>query len=102
MDAKYGPGQWRPLQRFLHVQPCGKHRVIDNAKKTLQLHNFHTSLMETITTVNVDFIATVIQQLLSELGVTQTDNLEKFPRFDSRIGAAHSPTGCIPRLTGMC
>ena len=66
MDGKYGVGGWRPLERFLHVQPCGKHRVIDNARRTL--HNSNTSMQETISTVNVDYIATVFQQLFLALG----------------------------------
>ena len=44
VDAKFGVGQWRPLERFLIKQPDGKKRVIDNAKKTL--HNSCTSLHE--------------------------------------------------------
>ena len=89
MDRKYGPGQWRPLQRFLHVQPCGKHRVIDNAKKTL--HNFNTSMMETITTVNVDFIATVIQQLLISMGIKAPDDTNQFPWLELRVGTDDLP-----------
>ncbi len=77
------------LQRFLHVQPCGKHRVIDNAKKTL--HNFNTSMMETITTVNVDFIATVIQQLLSSMGIQTLADLSQFPWLEFRVGTDDLP-----------
>ena len=99
MDAKYGPGQWRPLQRFLHVQPCGKHRVIDNAKKTL--HNHNTSMMETITTVNVDFIATVLQQLLQGLGVQDSNDLQHLQWFDARLGTDDLPDAyrALPVLT---
>ena len=65
LDDKYGPGQWRPLERFMIVQADGKQRVIDNARKSG--HNQHTTMNETITTVNVDFVACVGRMLATAL-----------------------------------
>ena len=52
MDRLFGSGQWRPVPRFLVTQPCGKQRLIDNAKKGL--HNEATSVSETIYTIGID------------------------------------------------
>ena len=71
MDSKFGYGRWRPMERFLIKQPDGKLRVIDNCRKTL--HNLHTSLHETITTVHLDFIAAVAAQMLRSLEYTLSD-----------------------------
>ena len=60
IDRKFGVGKWRPLERFLIIQPDGKKRVIDNARKTG--HNASTSLAETISTVHIDFVAAVARQ----------------------------------------
>lgn len=68
LDARFGEGQWRPLERFLITQPCGKQRVIDNAKKTQ--HNRATTMSETIYTVHLDFIASVAANLTAKLGLT--------------------------------
>ena len=62
MDSLFGPGQWRPLERFIIKQPDGKQRVIDNARKTL--HNACASLQETISTTTVDFVANVASDIL--------------------------------------
>ena len=50
VDKRFGHGGWRPLERFLIVQPDGKQRVIDNAKRTG--HNDHVQMLETIFTVS--------------------------------------------------
>ncbi len=42
MDTIYGPGPWRPLERFIIEQADGKKRVIDNCRKTG--HNAQTRL----------------------------------------------------------
>ena len=63
LDAMFGPGQWRPLERFIIKQPDGKQRVIDNARKTF--HNACTSLQETISTTTVDFVANVASDILA-------------------------------------
>ena len=62
VDAVFGPGRWRPLERFLIKQADGKKRMIDNARKTL--HNSCTSLHETISTTNIDFVANVASDVL--------------------------------------
>ena len=69
MDAEFGAGQWRPLERFLITQPCGKQRVIDNARKTQ--HNAATTLHETIYTVHLDFIDSVAADLSAKLNLAQ-------------------------------
>ena len=89
MDAKFGRGNWRPLQRFLHVQPCGKHRVIDNAKKTL--HNSNTAMAETISTVNVDFVANIYSDLLRTLEVSSAKDLQQYPWLDARLATDDLP-----------
>ena len=65
VDKKFGHGGWRPLERFLIVQPGGKQRVIDNAKRTG--HNDHVQMLETIFTVSVDFIACAIRDVVNLL-----------------------------------
>ena len=62
VDALLGVGRWRPLERFLIKQADGKKRVIDNAKKTC--HNACTSLHETISTTNIDFVANIASDIL--------------------------------------
>ena len=61
LDAQYGIGGWRPLERFLIEQADGKRRVIDNARSTG--HNRHTAMAETIHTVNIEFIAAAARQV---------------------------------------
>ena len=67
IDGMFGKHQWRPLERFLVVQPCGKKRVIDNARKTS--HNAATSMTETIHTVHIDFVASVLADLSALVGL---------------------------------
>ena len=67
IDGMFGKHQWRPLERFLVVQPCGKKRVIDNARKTS--HNAATAMSETIHTVHIDFVASVLTDLSGLLGL---------------------------------
>ena len=69
MDGQFGCGQWRPLERFIITQPCGKQRVIDNARKTE--HNAATTLHETIYTVHLDFIASMAADLSNKLHLLQ-------------------------------
>lgn len=40
MDDLFGVGGWRAVERFLIIQPDGKQRAIDNARKSG--HNHHT------------------------------------------------------------
>ncbi|CAE7257437.1 unnamed protein product [Symbiodinium microadriaticum] len=67
VDKLFGRGGWRPLERFLIIQPDGKQRVIDNAKRTG--HNDHVQMLETIFTVSVDFIACAIRDVLNLISV---------------------------------
>ena len=78
VDALFGHGQWRPLERFLIKQADGKKRVIDNARKTL--HNSCTSLHETISTTNIDFVANVAADVLRAL------HLKSSPLDDPDLG----------------
>ena len=66
LDSCYGRGQWRAIPRFLVQQPDGKLRAMDNGRKSE--HNDFTVLDETITTVNVDFVASIGAMLFAELG----------------------------------
>ena len=65
MDDLFGVGGWRFVERFLIIQPDGKKRAIDNARKSG--HNAHTTMHETISTVNVDFCASVARMLHTEM-----------------------------------
>jgi hypothetical protein len=66
LDTQYGPGKWRPLERFI-IDQGSKLRVIDNARKTG--HNAITTLHETIHTVSIDFVPSVLKQLADRMGV---------------------------------
>ena len=57
LDEQFGRGAWRAFSRFLLVQPDGKKRAIDDARRSG--HNRMTTLHETIHTVHLDFIASV-------------------------------------------
>ena len=65
LDARFGRGGWRPLERFLIVQADGKLRVIDNARRTG--HNLHTEMNEIIHVVSVEFVAAAAQQVANHL-----------------------------------
>ena len=84
LDAIFGQGKWRPLERFVLNQQ-GKLRVIDNARKTN--HNAHACLHETIWTTNVDFVPAVIRQALSLLELPQ--DVPDWLRF--RVGTEDLP-----------
>eukprot|EP00435_Cladocopium_sp_Y103_P038090 s83_g10.t1 len=95
LDARFGKGQWRPLERFLIVQPDGKERVIDNAKRTL--HNSSTSMVETIYTVNLDFIPAVVKQLAQRLQVSCPEDWSVYhPWVHFRLGTEDLPDACLP------
>ena len=90
VDARFGRGQWRPLERFLIVQPDGKRRMIDNARKTL--HNEFTTMFETIFTVSVDFIPAVIKQLARRMGASCPQAWgEQCPWLHFRLGTDDLP-----------
>ena len=65
LDCQFGVGNWRPVPRFLHVQPCGKQRLIDDARKGC--HNGATEMTETIFTIGVDTWPVVVRTLASEV-----------------------------------
>ena len=90
LDSLFGPGQWRPLERFIIKQADGKMRVIDNARKTL--HNACTSLQETISTTTVDFVANVASDVLAAFDL-QTGPLDDplLEWMDMRIGTDDLP-----------
>ena len=87
VDDLYGV-QWRPLERFLIKQADGKKRCIDNARRTG--HNARTTLLETITTVNIDCIATFARMMADGLDLTGPAG-DKFPWLDLRIGTDDLP-----------
>ena len=90
LDHTFGIGGWRPLERFLIVQPCGKQRIIDNARKTK--HNAATTMHETIWTINVDFIAVCLKQLSYQMGFEDPDCwAAKNPWLHFRIGTDDLP-----------
>ncbi len=88
-DKHYGAGSWRPLERFIIQQADGKKRVIDNCKRTE--HNRYTAMSETIYTINVDFVAAVLQMLLHRLDVQDLTDLERFSWLAPRLGTEDLP-----------
>ena len=90
VDKRFGHGGWRPLERFLIVQPDGKQRVIDNTKRTG--HDDHVQMLETIFTVSVDFIACAVRDVLNLLSA---DGHDLPPQVDSwldvRVGTDDLP-----------
>ena len=62
IDERFGVDNWRPMERFMHQQGCGKLRPIDSGKKSL--HNFCSSEEETIVTSTVDVIPSTINAVL--------------------------------------
>eukprot|EP00435_Cladocopium_sp_Y103_P048537 s71_g14.t1 len=89
MDAMFGPGRWRPLERFQIVQADNKKRMIDNARRTL--HNAHTSMQETIFTVNIDFVASVAASLARRLVPVPTDTAVTEEWLRLRLGTDDLP-----------
>ena len=88
MDTIYGPGQWRPLERFIIEQADGKKRVIDNCRKTG--HNGQTRLWETIWTVSIDCIASFTRMVAERFALSDPP-AEIFPWLDLRIGTDDLP-----------
>ena len=87
MDAMFGKYQWRPLERFLITQPCGKERAIDNARRTL--HNQHTEMEETIHVVSVDFVASAARAVTDALSVNSHSELPSW--FSMRLATDDLP-----------
>ena len=55
MDGVFEEGGWRAVERLLIIQLDGKPRTIDNTRN--RGYNDHITMHETISTVNVDFVA---------------------------------------------
>lgn len=89
MDREFGPGGWRFLERFLVVQPDGKKRVIDNGRKSG--HNTHTQMYETISTVTVDFVATVARMLFDHMAAPVEGLDDQYPWCAMRLGTDDLP-----------
>ena len=83
VDHLFGLGRWRPLERFLIKQADGKLRMIDNARRTG--HNACTLLHETITTVNVDCIASFARMVCDALRVEKSP-CHQYPWLCLKIG----------------
>lgn len=88
LDDLYGEGEWRPLERFLITQQDGKQRVIDNARKTG--HNAHTSMVETITTVNVDCVASFARMVCDHLAI-DSQPADRLPWLSLRLATDDLP-----------
>ena len=90
IDAQFGRGQRRPLERFAIRQADGKTRMIDNAKRTK--HNAFTSMSETIFTVSIDMIASVAASISANLDLNPaTDTMTTFPWLNLRLGTDDLP-----------
>eukprot|EP00435_Cladocopium_sp_Y103_P025431 s4491_g6.t1 len=89
LDAEFGQGQWRFLERFLIIQHDGKKRVIDNGRKSG--HNLHTMMQETISTVTVDFVATVARMLCTHLSDSPECIEAEHPWCNMRLGTDDLP-----------
>ena len=89
LDRRFGQGQWRSTERFLVTQPDGKQRVIDNGRKSG--HNNVTHMHETITTVNVDFVATVAQMVYRGLLDPSSEARSSHPWLGLRLGTDDLP-----------
>ena len=77
LDDEFGPGNWRPLHRFLVTQPCGKVRVIDNAKRSQ--HNDFTQMSETIFVTSLDVIPAVASSFAAAVLQRQADSKTDLP-----------------------
>ena len=59
LNKQFGVGGWRPLERFVHVQSCGKLRCIDSGKRPG--HNLASRESETIYTTSVDIVPAIVR-----------------------------------------
>ena len=66
LDQAFGEGNWLPMQRFMHVQPSGKLRPIDNGRSCG--HNSLSWALETIITNTPDFAAAACKEFASHAG----------------------------------
>ncbi|CAE7300004.1 DNMT3A, partial [Symbiodinium necroappetens] len=65
LDEAFGHSCWLPMQRFMHVQACGKQRPIDNGRSNG--HNALSWMLETICTNTPDFAAAACRALMDLL-----------------------------------
>ena len=89
VDAMFGKGLWRPLERFMITQADGKCRMIDNARRTG--HNLHTELVETIHTTSVDFIAAACRAVVSALQIRTVADLSGHEWMQVRVATDDLP-----------
>ena len=82
VDCLFGPGGWRPMERFLLRQGDGKARLVDNCRKTE--HN-------AIHTVSVDFVASSIRDVFQALKVHGHVSDELTPWLNVRLGTDDLP-----------
>ena len=81
MDGMFGKHERGPLERFLApMQQCGKKRVVDNARKTC--HNAPTTMSETIHTVHLDFVASVLAGLSTSVYLLSMSRVGVAPASD--------------------
>ena len=88
VDETHGVGAWRPMERFLVRQADGKTRAIDNCRRTG--HNRATLLHETITTVNIDAIATFGRMVCDALELCEAPG-SSCSWLDMRVGTDDLP-----------
>lgn len=60
LNQMFGVGGWRALERFVHVQSCGKLRCIDSGKSPG--HNRASLETETIFTTSVDVLPAIVRR----------------------------------------
>lgn len=71
LDEKFGQNGWCALERFMHVQGCGKKRCIDSGKAPG--HNRFSRACETIFTTSIDFIPACILYMVSHFFAVLVD-----------------------------
>ncbi|OLP99622.1 hypothetical protein AK812_SmicGene17832 [Symbiodinium microadriaticum] len=89
VDALFGEGAWRPMERFLLQQSEGKLRLVDNCRKTD--HNSHAQLQETIFTVSVDFIATCVRDVFQVVASVPDPSSDPAAFLQVRLGTDDLP-----------
>ena len=98
LDARFGPGGWRFIPRFVLHQKL-KDRLVDDAKRGGQ--NEMAIFKETIFTANVDFVGEAMAAFIAELtwahsglrkGASVSEVLNALPRwFEHALGVEDLP-----------
>ena len=83
LNAMFGRGGWRPLERFVHVQSCGKLRCIDSGKKSG--HNRASRESETIFATTVDVIPAFARRACSLARQLQGPGEHDLPEWFSLV-----------------